>query len=159
MGGAGAWGACCVRSPGSPPRPAPIRAMQPRPSAPPPSRPVVAPLAAPASVASPPAPAAPASVPRISPEWRRSLGAWIGANRVYPEDARRNGDQGTAAVKLTVDRLGHVMSVELAHSSGSTLLDETSLAMLKNGSLPPFPPDMTQDTLTITVQVHYALAN
>ncbi len=140
-----------VRPPPAPPRPATSL-----------SRLVAAPVTAPtpavsAPVASPPQAVAPA--PPVSPDWRRSLGAWIGANRVYPEDARRNGAQGTVAVQLTVDRLGHVVSVELARSSGSALLDETTLAMLKNGSLPPFSPDMTQDRLTITVQVHYALAN
>ena len=145
------------------PKPAPMHppSATPRPTTALPPR-VAAPIAAPIPVVSAPVattPEPPAPAPHISPDWRRSLGAWIGANRVYPEDARRNGDQGTVAVRLTVDRLGHVTSVELARSSGAALLDATSLAMLKNGSLPPFPPEMTQDSLTITVQVHYALAN
>ena len=127
---------------------------------------MAAPVTAPAAVAStaesvPPAqqPATPAAAPRISGEWRSSLGAWIGANQVYPEDARRSGAQGNVAVRLTVDHLGHVLTVELVHSAGSALLDETSLAMLKGATLPPFPAEMTQDRLTITVQVHYSLAN
>jgi protein TonB len=84
---------------------------------------------------------------------------WCSPGKVYPEDARRSGAQGNVAVRLTVDRLGHVLTMELVCGADSALLDEAALAMLKGAILPPFPAEMTQDSLTIIVQVHYSLTN
>ena len=54
------------------------------------------------------------------------------------------------AVRFTVDRSGRVVDAVIVTASGSTLLDEAALALLREAALPPFPPDMTQPRLTIT---------
>jgi TonB family protein len=42
-------------------------------------------------------------------------------------------------------------------ASGSRLLDDAALALLRQAGLPPFPPDMTQARLTITTTIRYSL--
>jgi periplasmic protein TonB len=90
--------------------------------------------------------------------WREALGAWLAAHKTYPEDARRRGEEGRAAVHFTMDRSGRVLDVELSQSSGSAILDEAARAMLRGATLPPLPPTMTQEQITVTVTIRYALA-
>ena len=43
--------------------------------------------------------------------------------------------------------------------SGSSILDAAAEAMLRNAMLPAFPAAMTQERMSVTVQIHFALAN
>jgi periplasmic protein TonB len=44
----------------------------------------------------------------ISSGWRNALGTWLMANKTYPDEARRRGDEGRAIVRFTVNREGRV---------------------------------------------------
>ena len=101
-------------------------------------------------------------VPRVeeaqtSPSWFDGVNKWLLAHRSYPETARRLGEQGTAVVRFTVDREGHVLDVILVEGSGSSALDQAAQALLRNARLPPFPSDMVAPVRTITVPIHYRL--
>jgi protein TonB len=89
--------------------------------------------------------------------WRKSLSAWLNAHRRYPEQARHDGVQGQPTVRFTVEPSGRVTSVEIAASSGSTVLDEATIEMLRGATLPPFPPGLTQAAMTASVRVRYSL--
>ncbi|MBV9783984.1 MAG: energy transducer TonB [Acidisphaera sp.] len=84
--------------------------------------------------------------------WRAALSAWLQAHKTYPQAARRNGEEGRAVVRFTVDRDGRVLDVELVGSSGSQSLDDAAQAMLRGAHL---PPPVRQ--LTVTVPVRYRL--
>ena len=60
-------------------------------------------------------------------------------------------------VTFTVNRDGRVEGVSITRPSGSSLLDDATLAMLQGQRAPPFPPGMTQDRATLTVNIRYAL--
>lgn len=107
------------------------------------------PAASPA--ASPPAPAA------ISPEWKTALALWLQAHKTYPDAARRRGEEGTALVRFTVDRAGHVLAVTLLQGTGAGDLDDAVRRMLRDASLPAFPPAMIQPQTTVTLRIRYAL--
>lgn len=62
----------------------------------------------------------------------------IEAVKRYPEDARREGIQGSVYVRFRVREDGQVDAVEVAQSSGSRLLDEDSLDTIRRAA--PFPP-------------------
>ena len=62
-------------------------------------------------------------------------------------------------LRFTADRSGHVLNVALVHGSGSSLLDEAAEGMVRGATLPPFTAGMTEDTVTVTVQIRYALTN
>jgi protein TonB len=110
----------------------------------------------PTAPASAPAPTEP-SAPRISAAWQQALAAWLASHKVYPEEARRLGEQGTVTVRFTVATSGQVVDVAVVHGSGSSRLDAAAEALLRNARLPPFDPTMRQVPITATVQIHYAL--
>jgi protein TonB len=102
-------------------------------------------------------PAATTSPSVTSPSWLAGVNKWLLTHRSYPETARRLGEQGTAVVRFTVDREGHVLDVILVKGSGSSALDQAAQALVRDARLPPFPPDMVAPVQSITVPIHYRL--
>jgi len=82
---------------------------------------------------------------------------WLQAHRTYPPAAQRRGDQGSALVRLTISRDGHVRDCILLRSTGSDLLDEAVHDLLVHADLPPFPPTMPRAQAVIEVPIHYRL--
>lgn len=56
----------------------------------------------------------------------------------YPERAQRRGQEGSAVLRLAIDRRGELMLYEVASSSNNSLLDAEVLRMAKSAA--PFPP-------------------
>ncbi|MFP5520372.1 MAG: energy transducer TonB [Bdellovibrionia bacterium] len=81
----------------------------------------------------------------------------IERKKVYPQMARSMGQQGTVQVKFTIDRGGKVLSVELekgAHPS----LNEATLKLIKSiEGIKPFPPEIADNSMTLTLPVEYSL--
>ncbi len=145
-----------AEAPKPPPKPSPPP-MRPQP------RPIVrarpAPLPA-LSAAPTPAPAPTAANPpaaTVSAAWQQQLAAWLAAHKRYPEEARRQGIQGSVMLRFAVDRSGRVTEVSVAHGSGSPILDAAADAMLRNAALPPFPETMSQNRIEVSVQVRFGL--
>ncbi len=104
----------------------------------------------------PPAPVAP-SAPVVDPAWQAAVSSWLAARKIYPEEARRRGEEGRVAVRFTVDRSGHVVDATAVTASGSALLDEAALRLLRQAVLPAFPAAMTEARVTITTTIRYSL--
>jgi protein TonB len=142
-----------------PPKPLQASRPQPRPVAPPrPAAPEPVPSApsAPAATAIP----APAEPPApISSDWRQALAAWLAAHKTYPEVARRRGEQGSVALRFSVERSGRVADVTVERGSGSAVLDAAAEAMLRNATVPAFPAAMAQDRISVTVQIRFRLTD
>jgi periplasmic protein TonB len=143
------------------PRPPPDVATQPPPKpAPPkpkfaPPRPVVQ-----APREQPPVPQAGTPVPAapvVDPGWQASVFGWLASRKTYPEEARRRGEEGRVTVRFTVDRSGRVVEAAIVSASGSALLDEAALGLLRQAVLPAFPADMSQARITITTTMRYSL--
>jgi protein TonB len=96
-------------------------------------------------------------VPVVDPAWRSAVVGWLAAHKAYPDEARRRGEEGTVAIRFSVDRAGHVLDVTVLSSSGSARLDEAALAVLRGAVLPAFPAAMDQARITITTTLRYAL--
>ncbi|HTW73135.1 MAG TPA: energy transducer TonB [Acetobacteraceae bacterium] len=95
--------------------------------------------------------------PRISLSWEHKLSAWLASHKIYPEEARRRGEEGTVTVRFTVEPSGRVTDVAVVGSSGSPRLDAAATAMLRNAALPPFDPSMPRQPVSATVQIRYHL--
>jgi len=106
---------------------------------------------------SPSAAAGPPLQAAIIPSWQGELASWLNTHKTYPMEARRRGEQGRATVRFTVSRDGQVQDVLLLSSTGSVMLDEAIEHMLHGAHVPPFPSAMEQTTVTVTVQIRYAL--
>jgi protein TonB len=111
-----------------------------------------------------PEPAVPRYVPprppaaaAISPGYRASLIGWIEAHKRYPEAAREHDEEGAVVLRFRVDRSGSVLDCTVVRSSGYVELDEAATAMMRGAVLPPFPPSMPQQSLTISVTIRFGL--
>ena len=79
-------------------------------------------------------------------------------HRVYPPELMRAHVEGIVRVRFTIDREGHVLSAELAESSGHAGLDQAALTVLQRASpLPPIPESMGLERLTITLPIEFSL--
>ncbi|MDE8651499.1 energy transducer TonB [Novosphingobium album (ex Liu et al. 2023)] len=109
------------------PRPAPQITLTPAPVAP--SAPsVVAAPPAPAAAPGPPAPPAPPSPVEASNLGTRMISA---PPPRYPLESRRQREQGTVVLALTLDLNGSVATIAIAHSSGFPRLDEAALRAVR----------------------------
>lgn len=106
------------------------------------------------AAASPPALAA-----RADGGWEQGVMLWLESHRSYPPAALRRGEQGTALVRLTVNRGGRVVNFALLQSTGSSRLDSAVEALLSHADLPPFPASMPQDQYVIAVPIRYRLTS
>jgi periplasmic protein TonB len=106
----------------------------------------------------PPASAQPAASSNAQPNWRGELVSRLQRAKRYPDAAREREEHGVATVRFTMDRQGHVLSVTLVRSSGSTALDEEAVALIHRAEpLPALPPEMPGDTITLTAPIAFVL--
>lgn len=130
------------------PEPMPTATPQPAPPVPKPTRPVRTSATAKASPA--PASAAPSAPPRRSlvSRWFSCMDAAPGSSTarpsyrrnpppIYPEAARRNGQQGLAILNVWVKADGKPGQVALKQSSGFPVLDDAALAAVRRWSFEP----------------------
>jgi protein TonB len=141
-------------------KPKPIAAHTPGPT---PAKPEVlaeapshGPLAPVPSLANTPHPDEAQATP-IDGGWMQAVGAWLAAHKRYPDEARQRGEEGRLAVRFTMDRSGQVTAVQVVRGSGSETLDQAAVTMLRGATLPPLPGAMPQSTITVTVQIRFAL--
>jgi periplasmic protein TonB len=89
-------------------------------------------------------------------QWQTSLAAHLGRFKRYPATARSRGEQGTATVAFTIDRDGRLLSSRIVQSSGSSLLDEETLALLARAQPVPKPPITAPDSaLSLVVPLRF----
>jgi periplasmic protein TonB len=103
------------------------------------------------------APTRPALVSPVSPGYEALLGAWLNRHKRYPESAREHGEQGRAVLHFSVARSGRVTEFAVIKSSGYADLDQGLEEMMRDAILPPFPADMPQSSITVSVTIHFTL--
>jgi len=136
----------------SPERPEQHRVSRPVP-APAPAQPVPPPQTAYARV---PVPSPPSTA--VSPGYRALLGSWLESHKRYPESARERGEEGRAVLQFAVDRSGRVIDFAVIRGSGYPDLDAAVESMMRGASLPPFPADMPQSSIRVSVAIRFSLA-
>jgi periplasmic protein TonB len=88
--------------------------------------------------------------------WKVRLASHLQRFKRYPPAAAARGQHGTAELRFTVDRAGHVRSAVLVHGSGHALLDEETLALIHRAQPLPRPPgDVHGADFTFTVPVRF----
>lgn len=66
-----------------------------------------------------------------------------------------NGQRGTVTVSFTVGRGGQVLSSRMAGSSGVPAFDAAAMAMVRGGSFPPIPPEVSYPSVPFTIPVRF----
>jgi protein TonB len=88
------------------------------------------------------------------PNWKTQLVARLERSKRYPSEAR--GDHGTAQLAFSVDRQGGVHNARITRSSGSSVLDHETLALVQRAApLPPPPPEVPGTQIPIVVPIRY----
>jgi protein TonB len=84
--------------------------------------------------------------------------AHLDAAKRYPPRARKLHIEGVVQLHFVMDRTGHVLSFDIAKSSGRQILDEETKALIARAQpLPPIPADWPQQTLNLVVPVEFEL--
>jgi protein TonB len=93
-----------------------------------------------------------------SPSYLSLLFSKLESNKIYPHTARIRKETGTAVLRFTIDRNGHVLAYKLDQSSGHGDLDQEVAQMLaRSEPFPQMPPEMTQAQLELVVPVQFSL--
>jgi protein TonB len=104
-----------------------------------------------------PAPGAASHQSNALPTWRSMLAARLERAKRYPSEARSRGDQGVAYLAFTIDRSGGVHGARIVRSSGSSILDHETLALLSRAQPLPPPPAELGRSISITVPIRYTM--
>ena len=111
-----------------------------------------------AARAAAPAPGAASQNPNALPNWKSELVSRLERYKRYPPEAQARGEHGVAQLAFSVDRSGGVHHARIARSSGSSLLDSATLAMVERAApLPPPPSEMAGTQIAVSVPVRYPL--
>ena len=90
------------------------------------------------------------------PNWKSQLVARIERYKRYPSEAQSRGEQGVAQLAFSIDRSGGVHHARIVRSSGSSLLDRETLALIERAQpLPPPPPHVPDSQLSVVVPIRY----
>ena len=88
--------------------------------------------------------------------WQSALQAHLERRKRYPRQAQMMRREGVPWVTFTMDRQGKVLAASLFRASGVTVLDEESLALVHRAEpLPAPPPEVTGETISLTVPVEF----
>jgi protein TonB len=90
------------------------------------------------------------------PNWKSQLVARLERYKQYPSQAQSRGEQGVAQLAFSVDRSGGVHHPRIVRSSGSSLLDAETLALVERAApMPPPPPEITGAQIAIVVPIRF----
>jgi periplasmic protein TonB len=86
------------------------------------------------------------------------LRRWLNKYKRYPDQAKKDKEQGHLVVAFTILRDGTVLDPHIEHSSGFPLLDQAALAMLHDASpVPPLPERYRAARLAIVLPVDFSI--
>lgn len=104
-------------------------------------------------------PYASAGIRGVSDDYGELLQEWIQRHLYYPQAAADRGEDGVSGVHVSIDRSGHVLSIDATTRSGHEILDDATSGMFRNARLPPVPPDMIGPHFDIDLKIHYILVH
>jgi protein TonB len=90
------------------------------------------------------------------PNWKRLVVSALERNKRYPAAAHARGEKGTAQLAFSLDRQGKVTAARIVRSSGSAVLDQETLDLVRRTQPFPAPPAaMPGAQIDLTVPVRF----
>jgi len=91
---------------------------------------------------------------RLAAKWEQQISAYFELHKRYPKVEKTKAAK--VKVSLVLNRLGHVVSLAIAESSGDPLFDEAALDMIRRSDPVPRPPAaLTDDTFSYNLPVDF----
>lgn len=117
------------------------------------------------STASTPAVTAPPTPAANAPDQNKLLGGYaqqisrlLAGHQEYPRLAAMRGWEGEVRLRLKIARKGNLLSIQVDHSSGYSILDQHALQLVDlAGNLPAMPDEMEGQEIQVIVPVNYKL--
>ena len=92
------------------------------------------------------------SLTRVKVKWQKELVAHFDRHKRYPADHAQKSAE--ILVSFALDRIGHVLSVNIVKGSGDPDFDEAALAMVRRSDpVPQPPPAVADEGLSFTLPV------
>jgi periplasmic protein TonB len=89
---------------------------------------------------------------KLTEKWNGQLSAYLNLHKRYPVVKRAK--EMKVKVNFVLDRLGHVVSMNVVEGSGDSIYDEAALSMIRRSDpLPRPPPTVADEGLSFTVDV------
>ncbi len=90
------------------------------------------------------------------PTWRNRIVSLLERNKRYPSAAQARHQQGTAQLAFSIDRSGRLTSSRILRSSGSTLLDNATLELVRRAQpFPPPPAEIPGGVISLSVPIKF----
>lgn len=77
----------------------------------------------------------------IMSRYTQMISLWIQKFKVYPEEARIAGLNGSTVVRIRIDRRGNIRYYALERSTGIEVLDQAAIDMIRRANPVPAVPD------------------
>ena len=91
---------------------------------------------------------------QLTAKWGRMISAYFELHKRYPKVEKTKAAK--VKVSLVLNRLGHVVSLAIAETSGDPLFDEAALDMICRSDPVPRPPTgLTDDTFSYNLNVDF----
>jgi TonB family protein len=90
---------------------------------------------------------------KLTADWGRKISAYFELHKKYPPDKKK---AATVRLNLVLNRLGNVVSVSVAESSGDSAYDDAAISMVRRSDPVPRPPaGLTDDQFAFVLPVNY----
>lgn len=90
--------------------------------------------------------------------WQREVAQTVASKQVYPRSALRKELEGSAKVRITMDRTGAIANFELIESTGHDELDREVPKLIERiNPLPSPPAELADADLTFILPLAWAL--
>jgi TonB family protein len=101
-------------------------------------------------------PSAPVGEAQDRAAWRDLVLLQLERYKTYPPGAVSRGEAGVVQLSFRVDRNGKVLTSSISNSSGYPELDQEVLSLIQRAQpMPPFLPNMPQNSLEISVPIRF----
>jgi protein TonB len=92
------------------------------------------------------------------PSWRRQIVTRLERHKRYPAAAQSRHEHGTAQLAFRLDRQGRVIESHIVRSSGSSVLDQETLEIVRRAQpFPPIPTELAGPHVDLTVPIRFNL--
>jgi protein TonB len=90
----------------------------------------------------------------LAAKWERQISAYFELHKRYPKTEKIRSAK--VKVNLVLNRLGHVVSLAVAETSGDPMFDEAAMDMIRRSDPVPRPPAaLTDDTFSYNLNVDF----
>ncbi len=92
--------------------------------------------------------------------YEKLISLWFNKFRVYPKEAKEKGIVGSGIIFVKIDRSGKIIASRLKNSTGSKILDDSLIEMVRNANpVIPVPQDYHRNRDSFSYEIKFTFNN